>query len=159
MIWRDDDISKYTDLATIMAIQDVFDRCGKVHTVTLLMEDLWESRGIWEWLMTTPGLDIALHGWRHDDYSAMRYSKDIEYRLSEALEYWSKYTANSDVDRPLKVFYPPWNKVSKNVELACKNLGLELNVNVNPAEIYSFHWWKFIGGIGLGDLEDVLNAT
>ena len=157
MLYRDDDISKYTDLTTIMRIQELFVKYNKIHTVTILMEDLWESRGVWEWLISTPNLDIALHGWNHKDYSELCYVDTLE-EIRKSLTYWERNLERLDLNIPIKVMYPPWNKSSDKLAMVCDELGLELNVNVDDKEVFNFHWWEFIGGKNLDKLEKVLSG-
>lgn len=153
MIYRDDDINKHTDLQTLINIQKLFDKYNKVHTVSILMEGLRESYGIWEWLMTTPNIDIALHGWTHIDYS-----REPIVSFERALNYW--YSGNiRHPKKEIKVFYPPWNKTSTYLEDICGIYGLKVDVNVNPKEVYNFHWWEFIHKKDLGKLEAILKEN
>ena len=158
MIFRDDDINKYADVTTLLRVQEIFDKHSKVHTVTLVMEDLWESRGVWEWLLTTPGLDIALHGWRHRDYSVLSYA-EAKVEIDRALSYWRSNVLRMHKERPITVFYPPWNKVSPNLKKACDACGLKVNDSVDPSQVYNLHWWEHIGGRGLDELERVLSGA
>lgn len=160
MIFRDDDISKFTDLTTIMKIQELFDRHKKIHTVTVLMEGLWESRGVWEWLMTTPNLNIALHGWKHINYDKLTVLQIVDDILG-CLSYWK-----TNVERcgykveSLKVFYPPWNSLSEHKASEVSTiLGIKVDTRTrisSPTEIYDFHWWDHIGGRDLNKLEEAL---
>ena len=151
--FRDDDINKYTDVNTLIRIQKLFDEFNKIHTVSVLMEDLQENFGVWYWLMTTPNIDIALHGWRHEDYSSMPYS-EILNNLKRCLGYWRVNSARGGyVLKPIKVFYPPWNKTSDLLVLACQEVGLELRVDGD----YCFHWWEFIGGRNITKLVSILS--
>lgn len=156
MIYRDDDIGKFSDVNLLIEIQKLFDKHKKIHTVTLIMHDLWESRGVWEWLMTTPNLDIALHGWQHVDYSPFQFQAMVD-ELNTALHYWRENIERMGYEyKEITVFYPPWNKVSDNMRLASSKVGLELNDCVDKDEVYNFHWWEHIGGRGLDKLEEIL---
>ena len=156
MIYRDDDVSKYTDLTTIMKIHELFVLYNKVHTVTLLMEDLWESKGIWYWLMTAPNIDIALHGWGHSDYSKMTYD-EIRENLLKCVIYWeSNIVRGGWKYKKLTTFYPPWNKVSDDLRRVCEVCDLKINDCVDASKVYNFHWWTCITQKGLNELEEVL---
>jgi len=143
IIYRDDDINKNTDLTTLMRIQDVFDHCGKIHTVTVIMEHLWESRGIWEWLMTTENIDVALHGWIHCDYAGVSYDGTVRM-LRQSLNEWKKHTERMGYTKELKVFYPPWNSWNDNTMRACEEVGLELNADIDTSRVINIHWWEFV---------------
>lgn len=155
MIYRDDDISKYTDLTTLFSIQNLFDKYKKVHTVTLIMEGLWDSRGVWEWLMTTSNIDIGLHGWRHEDYSKHTW-QSAKANLQMALEYWYRNTERMGYKKLIRVFYPPWNATGLGLNMACRDLDLIINDSVDRFHVYNFHWWEHIGGKNLNKLEEVL---
>jgi len=155
IIYRDDDIGKYTDLTTIMNIHELFLEHDKIHTVTILTDELWSSRGVWEWLTTTPNLDIALHGSCHWDYSGLDY-ESILTDLGICLDDWKKHNSRMGVDIPIDTFYPPWNKVCPDLFRACETLGLMVNDSVDEKEVFNFHWWEFIGGRNLEALEERL---
>ena len=156
MIWRDDDVNVYADIDTLKRIQALFNKYDKVHTVAILMKDLWEGKGVWYWLMTTPNLDIALHGSEHKDYSVMSYD-EICYDLLRTFHYWKEHTVQGGYGlRSIRVFYPPWNKVSDNLRRACAEFNLKVNDSVDLAEVYNFHWWEMIDPDNLKKLEEEL---
>lgn len=163
MIFRDDDISCFTDLTTLKTIQGLFDIRNKVHTCSLLMKDLWESKGIWFWLMTTKNIDVALHGWEHIDYSLLSKG-EIESDIRKCLTYWEINSKRAmDVYgydyRPIKVFYPPWNKSSNDLIEVCDTLGLEVCTKTkvsHPDEVWDFHWFECVRQDGLDKLKEAL---
>lgn len=156
IIYRDDDVNRFTDVNLLIKIQDLFDKHGKIHTVTLEMKDLWENRGVWYWLMITPNINVALHGWEHVDYSVMFYDEILNH-LHVALSYWEEHSKNYDYEfKPIKVFYPPWNKVSDDLHKACAECRLEVNDCVDISKVYNFHWWECIIKEELDRLEEVL---
>lgn len=143
-LYRDDDINKFTDIATFKAINDLFKKYGKIHTCAIEMEGLWESKGIWYLLTTEPNVEIGLHGWTHKDYSLLPID-EIVHDIERSLEYWRTKVARgfgADKVKPIKVFYPPWNKVSPNLINACA----EFDLKVDATSGYQFHWWEFVNG-------------
>jgi len=42
-LWRDDDINKYSNIVVLKRIQELFDKYGKIHTVAIEMEGLWDN--------------------------------------------------------------------------------------------------------------------
>ena len=86
-LWRDDDVNRFTDIATFRKINDLFVKYGKTHTCVCEMKDLWESRGLWHLLMTLPNIEIALHCWEHRDYSVLIY-EEAKADISKCLDYF-----------------------------------------------------------------------
>ena len=61
--------------------------------------------------------------------------------------------------KPIKTFYPPWNKSNQTLEQACAELGLEVSTATkisNPDEVYDFHWWEMLNKTNLLKLEEAL---
>jgi len=141
-LYRDDDVNKYTDMELMERIHKLFLESNKIHTVAVEMEDLWESKEVWYWLMTTPNIDVGLHGWTHKDYSALSY-EEIRKDIQQALDYWNMHIKMAGYkERPIKVFFPPWNRVSQRLRDACANLKMKVDDRVG-GEVYNFHWWTF----------------
>ena len=155
MIFRDDDISKFTDIGLITKIHSLFLKYNKTHTVAVEMDGLWENKAIWYWLMTAPNLYVGLHGWTHKDYSILP-KEDIELDIQKSISYWN-YNIERGKYKPkeLKVFYPPWNKRSSLLEEICGKHGLRVHCEVGGGT-YNFHWWTFTGTEDWGKLEELL---
>lgn len=58
ILFRDDDINKYTDLSLFLKIQAAFNEHKKLHTVAVEMEGLWENKGIWHVVVTNLNLKV-----------------------------------------------------------------------------------------------------
>ena len=155
MIWRDDDIGKFMDITTMMNLHDLFIKHDKIHTVTVLMEDLWESRAVFEWLITTPHVDIALHGWTHESFRNVNFAQARDI-FAMCLDYWAMHTSRIGCEIPIKVWYPPWNEINDEVRMACDHVGLEANDSVDESLVTNIHWWYYIGGRHLDELEEML---
>ena len=141
-IYRDDDVNKYTDIGLMEEIHAPFIKYNKIHTIAVEMEDLWESKHVWYWITETPNIDVELHGWTHKDYSAMSY-EDVRKDIQKSLDYWNGHTLMGGYkEKQIKVFYPPWNRVSPILQDVCDNLGLKLDNRVG-GDVYNFHWWTF----------------
>jgi len=143
MLYRDDDVSKFTDIGLITKIHSLFVKYNKIHTIAVEMDGLWENKVVWYWLMTASNLDVGLHGWTHKDYSILP-AEDIELDIQKSISYWN-YNIERGKYKPkeLKVFYPPWNKTSSLLEEICGKHGLSVNNEVG-GDTYNFHWWTFI---------------
>lgn len=143
VIYRDDDISRFTDYRLLDKVHGLFLEYNKIHTVAVEMEGLWENKLVWFWLMTAKNLDIGLHCWRHEDYS-QKSENEINRLVKQSLGYWhSNIERGGYTPRPIKKFYPPWNRVCPALYKVCKQYGLEVDNRVG-GEVFNFHWWEFI---------------
>ena len=148
MLYRDDDVNVYTDAFKFKELHQQFIDSKQVHTIAVVMKDLWENHALFYYIATAPYLEIGLHGWKHKDYSILSYKECYE-DLKRSLEYWKKNsTRMTGVCKPIKIFFAPWNREGINIQKACADLGLSFcNVKKgkwNGQEIRSFHWWNII---------------
>jgi peptidoglycan/xylan/chitin deacetylase (PgdA/CDA1 family) len=179
-LYRDDDISKFTDLTAFIKINNLFVKYGKIHTCIVEMKDLWDSRGIFHLLNTLPNIEIGLHCWEHIDYS--QFNKEMkdkfnievadEYEaivknIKQCLDYWNASCIRGyGHTRIIRTFYPPWNRISANLEKAVRDCGLNLDYRLgktlnNPVsndDVLSFHWWEILDDMHLRELEKKLRC-
>jgi len=147
ILFRDDDISVYTCLYTFKEIHKKFIESNQIHTVAVIMKDLWLNQGIFYYLATVPFLEIGLHGWEHKDYSILSYEECIT-DLAQSLNYWQENSIRMiGKAKKISTFFAPWNRESKNIKDACSDLGLKFcNIRKGKWENYnikSFHWWSY----------------
>lgn len=147
-IWRDDDVNVYTDAFKFKELHERFIRKRQMHTVAVIMKDLWENHALFYYLATAPYLEIGLHGWEHKDYSECYFTECYD-DLSKSLEYWAENsTRMTGKCKKIKTFFAPWNKSGKDIKRACDDLGLEFCAvkggDWNGRKVKSFHWWAII---------------
>jgi len=150
-LWRDDDCNVYTNITEFKKLHQKFIDAKKVHTVAVIMKDLWNNHALFYYLATAPYLEIGLHGWEHNDYSEMSY-QDCYMDLKNSITYWEgNYKRMMGVDmvpyhKATRVFFAPWNKDSRHIRSACEALGLEFcsvrKGEWNGQNIRSFHHWS-----------------
>src|SRR3990167_4681098 len=145
-LWRDDDLSVYTDICLFKALHQKFINKKQVHTVAVIMKDLWLNQAIFYYLATMPYLDIGLHGWEHKDYSTIAYTECYD-DLKKSLDYWWENSLRmTNQCKKITTFFAPWNREGENIKLACKNLALEFCNTKGGAwngyKVKSFHWWS-----------------
>lgn len=153
MLYRDDDINRFTDLQLFLKIHSLFVKYNKTHTCVCEMKDLWENRGLWHLLMTLPNLEVALHCWEHTDYSGLSYN-EVYTEIAKSLVYF-KSKRNGYKEKTIKLFCPTWNKSSSPMYKACFDLDLAVNDN-KDGKTYNFHWWSCIDKEGMDELENKL---
>ena len=146
MIYRDDDVSIHTDICLFKELHNKFIEKKQVHTVAVIMKNLWENQAIFYYLATAPYLEIGLHGWTHADYSKKSYY-ECHRDLKKSLNYWKENSIRMiGSAKEIKTFFAPWNKESPEIRKSCRDLGLEFcnikNGEWNGQEIKSFHWWS-----------------
>ena len=161
-LYRDDDPSVYTCVHEFKKLHQRFIDKKTVHTVAVLMKDLWQNHALSYYLATAPYLEIGLHGWEHKDYSLLSYDECNE-DIAKALEYWSE-NSNRMVGscKPIDTFFAPWNREGENIKKACADNGLKF-CNIGKGqwegkEIVSMHFWNIMR---LGDeftINDLLDA-
>ena len=147
-IYRDDDINVYTNVYLFKELHKKFIAKKKVHTVAVIMKDLWHNHALFWYLATAPYLEVGLHGWEHKDYSRLSYD-DCYKELELALAYWRENAKRMvGTAKSIEIFFAPWNRKSEEITGACSDLHLMFcNVRKgmwNGREINSFHWWYCI---------------
>ncbi|MEK7113094.1 MAG: hypothetical protein AAB875_07330 [Patescibacteria group bacterium] len=144
-LYRDDDVNVYTCPFAFKALHEEFIKRKEVHTVAVIMKDLWENHALFYYLATAPYLEIGLHGWEHWDYSEYSY-ENCYIELNKALEYWEENAKRMvGYAKPIDTFFAPWNHESEYIKLACKELGLKFCATKkgewDGKYINSFHHW------------------
>ena len=151
IIYRDDDANVYTCPHIFKQLHEKgFVQKQRLHTVAVLMKDLWQNHALFYYLNVAPYLKVELHGWEHKDYSKLSYD-ECYGDLKKSVEYWNT-NATRMMGKPaqkITTFFAPWNHSSDNIKKACKDLGL-LFCDVKEGSwngdcIRSFHWWAAMG--------------
>lgn len=146
IIWRDDDPNVYTNAFEFKKLHQQFIDRKQVHTVAVIMKDLWENHALFYYLATAPYLEIGLHGWEHKDYSKVVYRECYE-DVKRSLEYWET-NASRMTGKPAKkitTFFAPWNHEGDGIKIACNELGLRFCATKKGEwegyDVHSFHHW------------------
>ena len=150
ILFRDDDCNVYTDAFRFKELHERFIKKGEVHTVAVIMKDLWENHALFYYLTTAPLLEIGLHGWEHKDYSTLSYEECYE-DIAKSLAYWRENSMRMvGTYKPIDTFFSPWNREGENIKRACQTLGLKFCATKrgewDGKMIKSFHWWAIIDG-------------
>jgi len=145
-IFRDDDISVFTCPHEFKELHKKFIEKKTVHTVAVVMKDLWLNQAIFYYLATAPYLKIGLHGWEHKDYSGLNYEECYE-DLKKSLDYWKDNSLRMIGNfKPIEIFFAPWNNEGENIKRACIELGLKFCAvkggDWEGYKVKSFHSWS-----------------
>jgi peptidoglycan/xylan/chitin deacetylase (PgdA/CDA1 family) len=143
MIWRDDDVLRGdTDLADLLAVDDLLQQAGVRHTVAIIAETLTPEVAA---VLRARGMSCQLHCWHHDDLS-------VDERAVAQLPQAVDKIADLIGVRPT-VLYPPWNRTSPMLQAAAAALGLRVSwqkVSLEPftrvkghvtQDTINFHYW------------------
>jgi peptidoglycan/xylan/chitin deacetylase (PgdA/CDA1 family) len=154
-LYRDDDISVTSDCRLLREVHELFLKYNRIHTIAVLMKDIWDNKEVWYWLMTTPNLQIGLHGWTHKDYSIIS-EEEIRDDFNLCFEYWKfRISENKKEYIPIKTFFPPWNKISNTLIKVCAEFGLDLDYR-KGGDVYNFHYWALYEPVRMRRLEEAL---
>lgn len=149
IIWRDDDIlwggdgqSPAGPLTRLTQVDDLFQKYGLIHTVAVLASSLTADVVA---LLKERRMDVQLHAWKHDDLSV---DANARGELRQAVERVEELFGV----RPTTL-YPPWNRVSRPLYKAAKELGLAVShekvslgsyleyAHVHRDLVINFHYW------------------
>ena len=117
MIWRDDDIGADTRIATLEAVDDLFQRYGLPHTIAVIAKDLDTRPDLIEFIRERR-MVVQLHCWDHDDLTVDATARSDLARAVDLIE--------CHLTRPT-VLYPPWNRSTPAVEAIAAELGLTVS--------------------------------
>ena len=156
-MFRDDDIAVTSNCDLLRRVHELFITRNKVHTIAVLMKDIWENKEVWYWLMTAPNLEICLHGWDHKDFSIMS-EEEIRHDITLALAYWkSRLACHKKEYIPIKTFLPPWNRISPALIKVSQEFGMAVDNRVG-GEVYNFHYWALYEPMRIVALEEALRG-
>jgi peptidoglycan/xylan/chitin deacetylase (PgdA/CDA1 family) len=155
MILRDDDIfltesprgfGEYYNFDKFKEIHEIISKNGKKHYLAINAGEIENYPELIGYILNRKDeFEFGLHGWQHERYSEWN-SEAIEASLARA-----KKKVEERFNVKVKWFFPPWNKRSEAMKLACERLGLRLNDNwITPQEALEgktadsicFHYWN-----------------
>jgi hypothetical protein len=144
IIWRDDDVLFHRHrLPELLALDDIFQRYGCLHTVAIIAETLTPELGA---IIRERGMSAQLHCWSHDDLSV---DETAIAQLPAAVA-----KIEDMVGARPTILYPPWNRTSQALEAAAAALGLTVSWQKISLEQYirangdvsetvcNFHYWN-----------------
>jgi peptidoglycan/xylan/chitin deacetylase (PgdA/CDA1 family) len=149
-IVRTDDFDPRLSLEDIKPVHEKFLRAGIPFTIAVnnAMGGLREfNQEVIDYVNSTSGWDIQLHGWHHDAYWFMRYPEIYANLVTNIHDTKRDFPKANPT-----VFYPPWNESSETVKEACQKLGLQVDASGvhmrywltwkrRDSNVLFFHWW------------------
>jgi hypothetical protein len=143
LIWRDDDIlMRPHTLDQLLAVDDLIQRAGAVHTVAIISETLTPELAN---VIRERRMDAQLHCWAHAGNRETGLDDTGIAMLPAAVEKIEELVGT----RPT-TFYPPWNKVRPELMAAADALGLTVSAEKLSLGQYlrgarglpvNFHFW------------------
>lgn len=140
VVVRHDDFDFRMDVKDHIDIHQLFVD-AQVNETAVLQFAQWGRLGnvreeLVHYILDTPYWDIQLHGWQHDHYDEMKYDFIVR-DLAAAIHMCQKYFKVTPT-----VWYPPWNCLSSEMEMAATALGLRIDNE-------SYDISKFIREVGV----------
>jgi len=125
IIVRSDDFDWRMDTQSYVDIHQLFVDAQVVETAVLQFAQFGRLCNVREelvrYILNTPYWDIQLHGWQHDHYDEMKYDFIVR-DLAAAIHMCQKYFKVTPT-----VWYPPWNCLSNEMEMAATTVGLKID--------------------------------
>lgn len=147
MIFRDDDISCFTNLDDFKRVHDLFNKYETLHTIALIAKDIERHPSLIDYIKSQSNIDVQLHCWDHIDLTEchiITVKASLEHGIQKMEEIFNKIPT---------ILYPPWNRSDERLEEACKEQKLEVshkkislpqyikfNGDVSESTI-NFHYW------------------
>ena len=146
MIYRDDDVSKDTDLKRFKEIHSLFIKYNVLHTVSLICAGIEKNMPLLKYLQQQKKagtLDIQVHAWDHFDFTTNLPQVVID--LPKCVNAIKNFFAGTP-----DTLYPPWNKSSPDVEyiawqnnlrVSNKKISLSQYLRDVKGEVINWHYW------------------
>lgn len=143
IIWRDDDLSKDTDLKKFKAVHELFNKYKVLHTVALICKDIEQNKPLLKYLKSQKNIDVQVHAFEHYDFQTnlQRLHEDLPKAIEIVTRHFKKPT----------ILYPPWNRSSIGVERIAWNNKLKVVSNKISlsqylrgvkGDVINFHYWS-----------------
>lgn len=151
MIFRDDDISCFTNLEDFKRVHDLFIKYETVHTIAVIAKDIEKHPELVNYIKIYQEnglIDVQLHCWDHVDLTKGNESAimiDLEnasFKLREVLGIMPE------------ILFPPWNKHDDRLDRIADSLCLKVSskkISLSQyikaggdvdCETINFHYWS-----------------
>jgi peptidoglycan/xylan/chitin deacetylase (PgdA/CDA1 family) len=150
IVFRDDDISKDTDLKQFRVIHEMFLKHNVTHVIAVIAKDIEKHVELIRYIRTTPNFEVQLHCYDHIDltknHDVARYHLRAGKKILERI-----------FNGRVTIWYPAWNKVDdylieianelllipKPEKISLSNfISLTNHSNFsNISETINFHYW------------------
>jgi peptidoglycan/xylan/chitin deacetylase (PgdA/CDA1 family) len=84
IIYREDDVSKLTDVSVLKYVHEQFLNNHLTHTVSFLCDGLEQNIPLIDYINKTHNWNLAIHGWNHHNYCMMSKTQ-IEDELDKCI--------------------------------------------------------------------------
>jgi hypothetical protein len=142
MIFRDDDVSKDTDLKRFKQVHELFNKYAALHTVALICKDIEQNKPLLKYLKYQKNIHVQVHAWEHFNFQTDLHK--LHEQLPQAVELITRHFKKPTV------LFPPWNKSSIGVEKIAWNNGLKVmsdKISLSQylrgvkGDVINFHYW------------------
>lgn len=138
MIFRDDDISCFTNMEDFKRVHELFNKYEVTHTIAVIAKDINDNQELVKYIFSQPNIDVQLHCWDHIDLTKLEEKELFDTILKGA----SKLTAT--FGKTPTILFPPWNKHNDRMDKVADGIGL----TVSSRKISLSQYIKFNGDVG-----------
>jgi hypothetical protein len=145
-IFRDDDISKDTDLKRLKEIHSLFFKYKVVHTVALICKGIEENKELIKYMqkqVKNGSMDIQVHCWEHYKLT------DNPGKFNEELPLCIETITHLFGTKPT-ILFPPWNlsdfhindiAFRNGLKVSTQKMSLSGYLKGQKEEVINFHSW------------------
>lgn len=138
MIFRDDDISCFTNLDDFKRVHELFNKYNVTHTIAVIAKDVTNNMELVNYIFSQPNIDVQLHCWEHVDLTKLS-DEDLLLSITNGA---GKLTAV--FGKTPTLLFPPWNKHNDQMDKAAESIGLV----VSSRKISLAQYIRFGGDVG-----------
>lgn len=138
MIFRDDDISCFTNVDDFKRVHELFNKYNVTHTIAVIAKDIDKNSELIEYILSQSNINVQLHCWDHVDMTQLN-EIELQWAFSKGvscLKTWLKKNPT--------ILYPPWNKHSTPMDEKAKMF----DMTVSSKKISLAQYIKFGGDVG-----------
>ena len=143
LVFRDDDVSKDTDLKRFKEIHEFFNKYEVTHTIALICKDIEQNKALVKYIKSQKNIDIQIHCWEHKNLT--ENLQTLSGELQKCLQ-----IIRTIFGKQPTILYPPWNKTSFSVNNIARSLRLTVSaekISLSQylkgvkGEVINFHSW------------------
>lgn len=132
MIFRNDDISKFTKLSEFKMCNEILKKYNITHTIAVLTNGIASHTELLKYINDNKNISVQVHGHDHLDFTNLS-EDELHQQFSTAKKTLNDLGFNPDM------WYPPWNRSNYIIEGIAEQYGLKTSFVKCSLEYYIKH--------------------